>query len=469
MGSIASEGKPHAVCIPFPAQGHINAMLKMAKVLYSKGFHITFIHTESNYNRVIDSADRSSLCGLANFRFEKIPADIQINHPPIHGPLWAPTRSLLNKLNEPTSDMPLPTCIVSDSFMSFTLELAAELGVPNIFLCPVSACSFMGFLYYKELMARDIVPLKSESDLTNGYLETVIDWIPGMKNIRLRDLPSYIRTTDPNDILLNFCKDEAQAALRATAIIMHTFDDLERTVLDALSPILPPVYPIGPLDLLCSQILDVKIKSIWSSLWKEDSTCMDWLQGVRAPGSVIYVNFGSGVHLTSQQLTEFAWGIANSGHNFLWVIRPDMVEGGSVVLPAEFLAETSTRGLVTSWCLQEEVLRHPSVGGFLTHCGWNSTMEAISAGVPVICWPVFADQPTNSRYLCKEWGKGLEIDGNVERDEVAKQIGELLEGDEGKEVRKNALKWKESAVRATELGGKSSLHLERLIKEVMFR
>ncbi|KAJ6836752.1 7-deoxyloganetin glucosyltransferase-like [Iris pallida] len=458
------EAKGHAVCLPFPAQGHINAMLKVAKLLHSKGLHITFLHSQSNHDRLFFAGHHHQ---PTSFRFEPVPADITLDHPLIHGPLRQPTRSLLERLMSAT---PPPTCIVADVFMSFSLELAAELGLPHAFLCPVSACGFMGFLHYKDLMDRGIVPLTSESDLTNGYLETVIDWIPGMKNIRLRDLPSYFRTTDRNDCLMNFCRDEAQAALRASAIIVHTFEDLEHAVLDALSSILPPVYPIGPLDLLLSQIPDREsIEPIRSSLWEEDSSCIDWLEG-REPGSVMYVNFGSIANLTIQQLTEFAWGIANSGCGFLWVIRPDIVKGEPepAALPAEFLAETSRRGLVTTWCRQEDVLGHPSVGGFLTHCGWNSTMEAVSVGVPLICWPVLAEQQTNCRYLCDEWGMGLEIGEDVRRGEVEEKIRELMGGEKGVEMRKNAIKWKESACRAAGPGGKSSLHLERLLKDVIF-
>ena len=99
--------------------------------------------------------------------------------------------------------------------------------------------------------------------------------------------------------------------------------------------------------------------------------------------------------MTNEQLVEFAWGLANSKQDFLWIIRPDLVKGVSAVLPEEFLEETRERGKLASWCPQEKVLGHSAVGGFLTHCGWNSTIESISSGVPMICWPFFADQQTN--------------------------------------------------------------------------
>ncbi|KAL3514165.1 hypothetical protein ACH5RR_026882 [Cinchona calisaya] len=114
--------------------------------------------------------------------------------------------------------------------------------------------------------------------------------------------------------------------------------------------------------------------------------------------------------MTPEQLSEFAWGLANSKQNFVWVLRPDLVLGDSAILPTEFLEETKERGMFASWCPQEEVLSHPSVGGFLTHTGWNSTIESISYGVPMICWPFFSDQLTNCWYCCTKWGNGMEID-----------------------------------------------------------
>jgi len=306
-----------------------------------------------------------------------------------------------------------------------------------------------------------------EDDLNNGYLDTPIDWITGMKNMRLKDLPSFLRTTDPNDIIFNYLKDECQAAKRATAIIINTCHDLEDAVIDAMSSILPPIYTIGPLTLLYHQILDSSLKAIGSNnLWKEDASCLKWLER-KAPGSVIYVNFGSFTVMTNQQLMEFAWGLSNSGYDFLWVIRPDIVMGGSATLPKEFLDETSERGLLTTWCPQEEVLMHPSVGGFLTHCGWNSMMESISAGVPMICWPYFADQQTNCRYACSEWGIGMEINNDVKREEVESLIKEMMEGEKGKGMRGEVLRWKEVTLKAAKPGGKSYKNLDIVVKEVL--
>jgi hypothetical protein len=287
-----------------------------------------------------------------------------------------------------------------------------------------------------------------------------------MRHIRLKDLPSFIRTTDENDIMVNFLIRETERSPRASAVILNTFDPFEQDVLDAISSLLPRVYTVGPLLLLADQIKDERLKSIGSNLWKEPPGSVEWLNS-KETNSVVFVNFGSITVMTPQQLIEFAWGLANSEKPFLWIIRPDLVIGDSAVLPSEFITKTEDRGMLASWCPQEEVLKHPSIGGFLTHSGWNSTLETVSGGVPIISWPFFAEQQTNCRYSCIEWGIGMEIDNDVKRDDVEKLVRELMEGDKGKEMKRKLMEWKTMAEEAVKPGGSSYLNLDKLIADVL--
>ncbi|KAI7740152.1 hypothetical protein M8C21_018280, partial [Ambrosia artemisiifolia] len=179
-------------------------------------------------------------------------------------------------------------------------------------------------------------------------------------------------------------------AKSASAIFFNTFDELDCDILDAISSKFVPCYGIGPLHLLESKIADESVASFKSNLWKEESECIKWLD-LKEPSSVVYVNFGSITVMTSQQLVEFGWGLAKSNYSFL--------------------------GLLAGWCPQQQVLNHPSIGGFLTHSGWNSTIESISSGVPMICWPFFGDQQPNCWLGCNKWGISMEIDNNVKSDE----------------------------------------------------
>ncbi|XP_044475056.1 7-deoxyloganetin glucosyltransferase-like [Mangifera indica] len=477
MGSLAAVEKPHAVCIPYPAQGHINPMLKLAKILHHKGFHITFVNTEFNHQRLLKSRGADSLTGLPSFRFETIPDGLPATD--VDATQDIPSlcdstsktclphfKNLLDRLNDPSSDVPPVSCIVSDGVMSFTLDAAEELGIPEVLVLTTSACGFMAYVHYGQLIEKGYTPLKDESLLTNGYLETVIDWIPGMKDIRLRDIPTFIRTTDLNSFMINFIPSVTERAKRASAIVLNTFQDLEQDVLSAFASILPPVYSIGPLHLQVNQIPDNDTKQIGSNLWKEETECLEWLD-LKEPNSVVYVNFGSITVMTVDQLIEFSWGLANSKQTFLWVIRPDLVAGDTAILPPEFLTETKERSILANWCPQEQVLSHPSIGGFLTHSGWNSTLESISSGVPMVCWPFFAEQQTNCRYSCKEWGVGMEIDNDVKRDEVEALVREVMEGEKGKEMRKKAIEWGTMAKNATTPTGSSYKNLDEVVNKVL--
>uniref|UniRef100_A0A6N2L817 Glycosyltransferase n=1 Tax=Salix viminalis TaxID=40686 RepID=A0A6N2L817_SALVM len=470
MACNISVDKPHALCFPTPAQSHIKSMLKLAKLLHYKGFHITFVNTEFNHRRLLKSRGSDSMNGLPDFRFESIPDGLPssdenvtqniVKYPRLPGRVY--------RLNgtESSSDVPPVTCIVSDGFMPVAIDAAAMHEVPVALFFTISACSFMGFRQFQALKEKGLTPLKDESFLTNGYLDEVVDWIPGMRDIKLRDLPSFVRTTDPNDFMFSFCADCAERASEGSAVIFHTFDALEQEVLTAFYSLLPRVYTIGPLQLLLNQMQEDDLNSIGCNLWQEEVQCLKWLDSQR-PNSVIYVNFGSIAVATKEQLIEFGMGLSKSGHPFLWIIRPGMITGDSTVLPPEFTEETKERGFISSWCPQEEVLNHPSVGGFLTHCGWGSIIESISSGVPMLCWPSFGDQQTNCWYTCTEWGIGMEIDSVVTREKVETQVRELLDGEEGKKMKQKAMEWRKLALQATRPSGSSSMNLDKLVKEVL--
>nr|BAF49299.1 putative glycosyltransferase [Clitoria ternatea] len=476
--SYTKERKPHAVLTPFPCQGHINPMFNLAKLLHLKGFYITFVNTEYNHKRLLKSMGPNS---LQNIHLETIPdglplmedeadvtQDIVSLCESITKNFLVPFRDLVFRLND-SGLVPSVTCLVSDVCMAFTLQVAQQLELPNVILFPASASMLLSVSQFPALLNKGLIPLKDESYLTNGYLDTKVDWIPCMKNFRLKDLPDFIRTTDPNNFMVKFLiQVVAEVAHKATAILFNTFDELESDVIEALSSVFPPIYPIGPFPSFLNQSPQNHLSSLSSSLWKEDTECIHWLES-KEPNSVVYVNFGSITVMSPDQLLEFAWGLANSKRPFLWIIRPDLVIGGSVILSSEFVNETSDRGLIASWCPQEQVLNHPSVGGFLTHCGWNSTIESICAGVPMLCWPFFADQPTNCRSICNEWNIGMELDTNVKREEVEKLVNELMEGEKGNKMKEKVMELKKKAEEDTRPGGLSHTNLDKVTNEMLLK
>ncbi|KAF5192303.1 Udp-glycosyltransferase 85a8 [Thalictrum thalictroides] len=474
--SVANNSnKPHAVLFPFPFQSHINAMLKLAKLLHCKGFQITFVNTEFNHQKLLNSRGPDSLKGFRDFSFETIPDGLispsDVNAIQEIPALWqsitsnclVPLRNLITRLNNASaSGDPSVSCIVADALLSATLvEVAEEFAIPGVLLWSMSASVLMSYLYYQDIAENVLFPLKEE---IKEHINMPINLIPGMRDIRLRDLPSFF--WDGKDFLNDLALEAVKRFGEASAIIITTFDALEREVIIAMKSLLPGICTIGPLQLLEQPIPNNQLRSLKSNLWKEDSNCLKWLDS-KQPNSVVYVNFGSTTVMSSQQLIEFAWGLANSKHPFLWVIRPDLVIGEAAVLPAEFTEETADRGIISGWCPQEQVLCHSSTAGFLTHSGWNSTMDTICGGVPILSWPFFGDQTMNCRCACVHWGIGMEIDNNVKRDEVEVIVRELMEGEKGKRMMEKAMEWKKSAEEATKPGGSSYVNLDKLIKDVL--
>ena len=145
-----------------------------------------------------------------------------------------------------------------------------------------------------------------------------------MSNICLKDIPSFIRTTDPNDIMFNFAMAVSEEMLKSSSIIFNTFDEFDKEVLEVIAAKSPDIYAIGPLTLLSRHIPESQCKSLNSSLWKEDTSCIEWLNKMES-NSVVYVNYGSVTVMSDHHLKEFAWGLANSKHPFLWIVRPDVV------------------------------------------------------------------------------------------------------------------------------------------------
>ncbi|XP_063936788.1 7-deoxyloganetic acid glucosyltransferase [Daucus carota subsp. sativus] len=194
--------------------------------------------------------------------------------------------------------------------------------------------------------------------------------------------------------------------------------------------------------------------------------CIKWLDE-QPLKSVIYVSFGSLATVTTEQLMEFWFGLVNSGHRFLWVIRLDSVadNDGEQEFPAELEEGMKARGYTVNWAPQEEVLAHPAVGGFLTHSGWNSTLESIYEGVPMICWPYATDQQINSRFVGEVWKLGLDIKDTCDKFTIEKAVRNLM-GARKEEFAKSAKEMATLARKAVNEGGDCHHNLNKLIKDI---
>ncbi|KAJ8452578.1 hypothetical protein Cgig2_004914 [Carnegiea gigantea] len=241
-------------------------------------------------------------------------------------------------------------------------------------------------------------------------MDAVVDGLPSMNGIQLKYLPSFLRTTNIDDMMMNYLMISTERAAQSS----------ERNVLEDIYKIVirSPIYTIGPFQFLATKYASSHntedVKSLGNNLRKQDTKCPEWLDS-KESNSVIYVSFGSITTMTDENLIEFAWGLANSNHPFLWFVRPDVLSGTNGGIQLDFLANMKDRGLIASWCDQEKVLSHPSVG--------------------------------NSRLTT----------GLV-------QVKELMEEQKGKQMKDKAMEWKKLAEEAIERPLGSS-QVERMVKE----
>ena len=242
--------------------------------------------------------------------------------------------------------------------------------------------------------------------------------------------------------------------LPAEWLVCNSIYDLEPAAFN----LAPEMLPIGPL--LASNRLG---KSI-GNFWPEDSTCLRWLDNQTAC-SVIYVAFGSFTVFDETQFQELALGLELTNRPFLWVVRPDITTGKHEGYPEGFQERVGTRGLMVGWAPQQKVLSHPSIACFLSHCGWNSTMEGVSNGVPFLCWPYFADQFLNQGYICDVWKVGLGFNrderGIIQQGEIKNKVNQLLLDEK---IKARAMVLKEMAMNGVTEGGNSHKNFKNFIE-----
>ncbi|KAF5467376.1 hypothetical protein F2P56_017204 [Juglans regia] len=487
MEEDTKAGPPHVLIFPFPVQGHVNSMLKLAELLAHAGLHITFLNTDHNHDRLVryspDNLARFS--GFPGFQFKIIPDGLPADHPragervmEMFNSLNSVTKPLFKEMlftdhelqSIPGSNRRAVSCIIADGILSFAIDVGNELGIPVIHFRTIGACSFWAYFCIPDLVEAGELPIRGNEDM-----DRILKRVPGMETfIRCRDLPSFCRTknilADPN---LQLFVDQTRQTPGARALILNTFEELEGPVLSQIRTQCPQIYTIGPLHALVkyrsvgSKTTSLQSQSL-NSLFEVDRNCMTWLDA-QPLKSVIYVSFGSIKKMTNEEMREFWYGLVNSKKRFLWVIRLDMVDGkdggDDDQIPSELAEGTRERGYIADWVPQEEVLAHQAIGGFFTHSGWNSTLESIVAGVPMLCWPCSADQQPNSRFVSEVWKLGMDMKDVCNRTVVEKMVNDLIVNRRD-EFMKSTVEMARLARESASKGGSSYCNLDRLIKDI---
>ncbi|GMI67009.1 hypothetical protein like AT3G02100 [Hibiscus trionum] len=451
-------GKPHVLVIPGPAQGHVIPLMELSRHLAKQGIKISFVNTDFNHKRVVhafgnnvaendllhlvsvpdgleDGEDRNRIGRLIERLCQVMPGQL---------------KDLIHKLN--ASDDDKISCVLADVTLGFALDVAAELGIPRAALWPASVY---------QLVLNLCIP----KHIDDGLIDE--DGTPLLKDkmVQLSPTTPVVRPTnflwlnlDPfpstQKIIFDLVRGNNKAVETVDWVLCNSSLELE---LERFN-LLPKVLPIGPLSAAN------RLGNLSGNFWPEDSACLQWLDQ-QPPGSVIYIAFGSFAIFDQIQFQELALGLEQTNRPFLWVVREDSIKGNHLVYPQGFIERVGNRGKMVSWAPQGAVLEHSSIACFVSHCGWNSTLEGVSNGVPFLCWPYFADQFLNQSYICDIWKVGLRFErderGIIGKVEIKSKV-ERLVGDEN--IRTRAAELRQKVTKSVGVGGNSDKVLKDFVE-----
>ncbi|EEF47699.1 UDP-glucosyltransferase, putative [Ricinus communis] len=449
----------HILVFPFPSSGHIIPLLDLTQSLLSRGLIITVAITTNNLpllNPLLSSTQQlqhlllpspsinPSATAPSKNRLFSILRFMRETHYPI----------LLNWFQSHTSP---PVAIISDFFLGWTYHLASQLGLPRIVFSPSGAFAFS-------------VGASTWSDQPQNDNPENHDFVVSFPNIP--NSPSYPwwqishLYRMPKDSDWEFYRDSNLANMASWGVIFNSFTELERVYIDHMKNEFGNVrvWAVGPALPSDDDLMGPAANRGGTS----SVPCHDvltWLDSHHKDHSVVYVAFGSRAMLTCEQMNELAAGLEKSGVDFILCVRQ---QGDYGILPDGFEDRVAGRGfIIKGWAPQMAILRHRAIGAFLTHCGWNSVLEGISAGVVMLTWPMGADQFTNAQLLVGELEVGMRVGEATQKipesGELARILSESVEENRRERVRAKKLK---EAARSAVKGGSSEADLDRLIKRL---
>ncbi|KAM7256751.1 hypothetical protein ACFE04_012492 [Oxalis oulophora] len=446
----------HVVAIPYPGRGHVNPMINLCTHLTLKNPNIliTFILTEEWLSLI------SSYAKPANIRYATIPNVIPSEQgraenfqeflEAVFTKMEAPFERLLDGLDEPVN------AIIADTYLRWVVDVGNRRNVPVVSLWTMSASVFAVFQHFDLIVRNGHFP----AELSERGDEKV-DYIPGLPPTRLVDFPTIFHGQVQEIMKLALACIPPVA--KAQYLLFTSFYELEPQVIDALkSEFSFPVYSVGPTI----PNFESKDSPYGTTDSQKGPNYLDWLDS-QPNGSVLYVSLGSFLSVSGAQMDEIVAGIQNSGVRYLWVSRDDTLRFN------EGPNGNEGRGMVVPWCDQLRVLQHSSVGAFWSHCGFNSTLEAVYSGVPVLAFPIFWDQVPNSKNIEDDWKVGWRVKKKA-GDELAirEEISELvkrfmdLNNEETREIRQRAKEYREKCLQAIGKGGSTDANLDAFIKDI---
>ncbi|PKI31888.1 UDP-glycosyltransferase 84B2-like [Punica granatum] len=467
----------HVMLITIALLGHLNPMLKFARRLTRKGVNVTLATTEMDCRRMprnktlASDGSLSSTTAPINVEFFSDGLSPEFERDK-HGEVFF--ESLYNVGSKNLSDLLAElhakgmrfSCVVYNPFLPWVAEIASDHGIPCAVLW-IQAWGVLSIYYHYCTNPHHFIDMEKDPN--------AIIRLPQMSPLAVKDLPSFILPSSP-PFLKKLVLDFTRSLKKVKWVLGNSYDELEDKAQLLPIDLRSSLRSVGPLvspAMLGQEVEEANNISGGLDTSNVESSCMKWLDQ-QTPNSVIYVSFGSMLILSQSLVENIAMGLKNSNRPFLWVVPPPEMAFMKAAIEGEplhkFMEETMGRGLVVMWSPQELVLTHPAIACFVTHCGWNSAIETVSGGVPVIATPKWSDQPTNAKLLVDVHKIGVTL-GNVLEDAISARgvedcIKEVMEGPRALEMRKRAMQLREAARRALRDCGSSDKNIDDFINEI---
>eukprot|EP01018_Ginkgo_biloba_P038459 Gb_30787 [translate_table: standard] len=481
-----TQEKPHVLLLPSLGFGHLIPFAELAMQLARRGLLVSLVVTHNHLSvaqsKIKPEGQRFDLrlVELDVSQVEELNQQTGGNSNSVANHELTPILVLNDKLEHPFENLlhrflydasdtpPPPLCIVTDFLLGWTQTLAAKFGIPRINV----ECSPP---YSKNLL--EITWLSLPRNLQRTPLGRYV--IPHQAKYTLlsrSQMPPQLPDADESHPEHLFWQRISSLNRQSWMTVNNTFFELESIHVDQFQTrYAGPIRPIGPL--LPRSVFHGGYLSTPNA--QNAAAEMEWLDA-QLPASVVYVSFGSENSVSASEIAELAMGLEASGKPFLWVLRLpwDVTirsdKNALDFLPEGFCIRTRGRGrVVMGWTNQLAVLSHASVGVFISHCGWNSTLEAIANGIPLICWPLFAEQHFNAKFIVEDAKFGIDVvkdgDGLVKREEIARVVTTMLSDDDelGKELKTKAKHLADLAKAAISKGGSSSKNFDKIVEDIV--
>uniref|UniRef100_A0A6P4AE98 Glycosyltransferase n=1 Tax=Ziziphus jujuba TaxID=326968 RepID=A0A6P4AE98_ZIZJJ len=477
---MATETDPvHVLFFPLMAQGHILPTIDMSKLFAQRGVKTTIITTPLNaplFTKTIEKSHNSNLqISLKVIEFPAkeagLPEGVEnldlVTNMESTWKFFNAISLLQHTLDHLLQEL-RPQGLVADMFFPWATDIASKYGIPRIVF---HGTSFFSMCATDSLVRHQ--PHKNVSSETDPF---VLPGLPDRIELVKTQIPDNARGGSEDDNFKKLLQSAKEAEKRSFGILVNSFYELEPAYADHYRNVLgKKAWHIGPVSLCNKNVEDKAQRGKTSSI--DEHTCLKWLNS-KKPKSVAYVCFGTMSNFSASQLHEIAMGLEASGQEFIWVVKKQKGDEDEkeTWVPEGFEKRIGNKGLIIrGWAPQVLILDHEAVGGFVTHCGWNSALEGISAGLPMVTWPIFADQFNNEKLITDVLRIGVGVGARkwirlvgdfVKREQIEKAVKEIMVGKRAEEMRSRANKLGEMARKAVEEGGSSYSDMGNFIEEL---